>query len=1281
MITAMYGGPLCARLEAVEAVNHRPSRCSNATRNSVDEFTDGLRTSSITSSQASYHEAAGFRTKRPTHEGTWPFCRSFLPGGAARRGDPRRRRCGFYHLPSRIAQQITRYRFAPLKDVLQLVPLQFRHGPNEQNFLAHPLPAHRSRISFATCIGLVMLSFLWLTYGLALATGVFSLGRTATLQQLAFHATCFLLALSFLYYYLTTRVACLKAHFEITIYLVILFAILLPHIWKVLLIVLCRSTNGPSETFDPYRLQIWTTPLVLGIPLWNIVVLNFFMKTRTHFSFFPQLGIVLAIFIVNIVQAHLAGKLKHQRRSAQTDSFLFMVAFLESWSFLCIFCMCYFGRWSLELDERIEFWKSSISQSKLEVLREQRKQKKRGSTAVEDLLQILSRAMTDIQEAEVNTENKLLVESTELLRQFHTVLTNTDNLYAVPVMQQPQHSEGSPPVSAEITEAALLEAKFYEIYANPKSAAPQQGTQPPGLPSLQAASRQHLVVSSIGAAGLSAGTPAQPPGAPALVPQLPPEMAMVAGRIRNMAPLPQASAQFRRGVGRQWKCNILKGSEDYPHILVEVGALLLEPKSVYLRTSPIRIRNYVYRIERLYRANPYHNSAHGAMVAHSLCCFLRMLHIDEAPIFLPLDSVAVVIAALGHDAGHPGRNNQFYVNTFQRMAFLYNDRSVLENYHSALVFKSLEPVSCNIFEELESETVRGLRKKIIDLILATDMGLHFESVAKFRLRRQALGFNFMTDADDMWLVIRMCTKCADLSHALVDWGQHCEWSLRVAEEFYQQGAHEAYFGLPKSPLCDRNQHHEFPKSQKSFIEFVVLPLMSQMELLDNTDQITEDCLKHLTYNKYKWEEMYHENSTLDIPQHIKDVRTAASWSSSCGLLIPLLIPKGYRLVRHPLSHANGRGCEPTARWQRQHATPRAIKKTSSCDGSPEQSPWTRSRSLSSRQSSEDSDRTICNIYAAQRYRIYDKGNATLNLCSSTAEKEEVEEECEEYDTFDDAGMDLCGGRRWSCIVGDTDDTTDGIPSPSPRSSGNEEVPTTDDAESSRMTCDTSSRHSDSPFCSTQPGGSPPRRDTEPDCPSQSGAQRRLAEPHAAAHDARRPAVDGSGKPDRVAEPVAAARPAGSPTSSCTAAQRKLFYAGAHDTVERDNGVPARFWDDEDDADDADESARTFTVALSPQRPRPSGAFFHNVPDAAPCEQEACSDPLHGHTVRIPVAHSQLLSPDVPASPVSLCGRDRPHALPIRKLLSSPVLDSGENFDEGHSDCELTIEHPAQWPDL
>lgn len=65
-------------------------------------------------------------------------------------------------------------------------------------------------------------------------------------------------------------------------------------------------------------------------------------------------------------------------------------------------------------------------------------------------------------------------------------------------------------------------------------------------------------------------------------------------------------------------------------------------------------------------------------------------------------------------------------------------------------------------------------------------------------------------------------KMADLSHALVDWPQHLEWSLRVTEEFYQQGAEEANLQVPMSPLCDSSLHAEFAKSQGGFLQFVVI---------------------------------------------------------------------------------------------------------------------------------------------------------------------------------------------------------------------------------------------------------------------------------------------------------------------------------------------------------------------------------------------------------------------------------------------------------------------------
>lgn len=49
----------------------------------------------------------------------------------------------------------------------------------------------------------------------------------------------------------------------------------------------------------------------------------------------------------------------------------------------------------------------------------------------------------------------------------------------------------------------------------------------------------------------------------------------------------------------------------------------------------------------------------------------------------------MLISAFVHDTDHPGVNNLYLVNTRDKLALRYNDKSVLENHHIAMAFNTM----------------------------------------------------------------------------------------------------------------------------------------------------------------------------------------------------------------------------------------------------------------------------------------------------------------------------------------------------------------------------------------------------------------------------------------------------------------------------------------------------------------------------------------------------------------------------------------------------------------
>jgi 3',5'-cyclic-nucleotide phosphodiesterase len=133
-------------------------------------------------------------------------------------------------------------------------------------------------------------------------------------------------------------------------------------------------------------------------------------------------------------------------------------------------------------------------------------------------------------------------------------------------------------------------------------------------------------------------------------------------------------------------------------------------------------------------------------------------------IITPLDALTLLVVAVGHDVGHPGVNNAFLVTLKAPLAQLYNDKSVLESFHCAAFSQVLRNHWPKILDQ---------RKMIIDMILATDMGLHFDFMGKLdKLRKKyekdggPSAWDEKLVSDYRTLLCALIIKCADISNVV-----------------------------------------------------------------------------------------------------------------------------------------------------------------------------------------------------------------------------------------------------------------------------------------------------------------------------------------------------------------------------------------------------------------------------------------------------------------------------------------------------------------------------------
>ncbi|CAI2176859.1 10804_t:CDS:10 [Funneliformis geosporum] len=283
-------------------------------------------------------------------------------------------------------------------------------------------------------------------------------------------------------------------------------------------------------------------------------------------------------------------------------------------------------------------------------------------------------------------------------------------------------------------------------------------------------------------------------------------------------------------------------------------------------------------------SNPYHNFTHAVDVLQAMFYFL--CEMDLIPNFFSVgykrrgnscnqqryrpndllrdsDVFALLLASIGHDVGHPGVNNGFLVNTRTPLAQIYNDKSVLENFHAMTLFNLMQKYGFKIYDKCLKYS--EFRKVVVNAILATDMQLHNNYVKDIkgqRLRFESPNFELSKVEEEKSIIVGALIKCADISNTARPYHIAESWSNVLLQECSCQGDLERKLGIPVGPLNDRNTSQ--PDSQIDFINACAMPLFKSISELIPEMNFT---VSFLESNRKTWSDKKKNSGTDNRSRH------------------------------------------------------------------------------------------------------------------------------------------------------------------------------------------------------------------------------------------------------------------------------------------------------------------------------------------------------------------------------------------------------------------------------
>ncbi|KAI9319387.1 hypothetical protein BX666DRAFT_2133281, partial [Dichotomocladium elegans] len=267
-----------------------------------------------------------------------------------------------------------------------------------------------------------------------------------------------------------------------------------------------------------------------------------------------------------------------------------------------------------------------------------------------------------------------------------------------------------------------------------------------------------------------------------------------------------------------------------------------------LKISPSDMLDFLIDVDATYLDAPYHSFYHAVDIVTVLYFILTDLEADQY--LCALDIAALLIAALCHDAGHPGYNNIYQVNFKTELATRYNNTSVLEAHSVTITHnllhkhKLLKNLSTGQWSEEE------FMGAVEHLILSTDMIYHYELQEQVGLLEELLTPD-EDDDDNSWSLCGILLHAADISNTVRPWPISKQWSDLIVQEFFRQGDAERRAGLDVSPGMDRDRSTQ-PEISLKFGDYLVKPYFEALAGFLPSARVFLDTLCE---NRSEWERL------------------------------------------------------------------------------------------------------------------------------------------------------------------------------------------------------------------------------------------------------------------------------------------------------------------------------------------------------------------------------------------------------------------------------------------